>query len=361
MTTQASLQPSSASPSRAVVVALLVLLLPLVSSCQREALGPGEERASADEARITDKMIDAIKAVTDQRYPDGDRMRFNQVKSLGCLDATFAIDDGIPDAYRHGVFSRSGSAYQAQLRFANATKLDDTEKDFRGLSIKLHGVDGTVLWGESGQQDFLLNSYPALFAADPEDFLAFIEAQKAGGVFRYFINPRHFYSLLVVLKGREKISNPFAIRYWSTTPYRLGPDQTQAVKYSVKPCNEVRETPQLDAHANFLSEAMQQQLQQGPVCLAFMVQKQTDPDAMPIEDASVIWDESVSPYTQLATITIQNQQFQAPNRRSACEKMTFNPWQSLPEHRPLGGINRVRKPVYSEIARYRLDGQSQGQ
>ena len=30
-----------------------------------------------------------------------------------------------------------------------------------------------------------------------------------------------------------------------------------------------------------------------------------------------------------------------------CEAMSFTPWHALKEHRPLGGINRLRKAVYS--------------
>lgn len=85
--------------------------------------------------------------------------------------------------------------------------------------------------GEPGQQDFLLNSYPVLFAADPGDFLDFIEASRDGRLWRYFINPGHFYSLGIVLKGREEIENPFAIDYWSTTAfYRTEGVQTMGAK-----------------------------------------------------------------------------------------------------------------------------------
>jgi hypothetical protein len=32
---------------------------------------------------------------------------------------------------------------------------------------------------------------------------------------------------------------------------------------------------------------------------------------------------------------------------------SFNPWQALPEHRPLGAINRLRKNVYAAVIVYR--------
>lgn len=338
--------------SNASVVLLCLCLCLMLAACNSDTPALGEERLSADEATITASMIDAIKAVTLQRHPEGPRKRFNQLKSLGCFDAQFQVTSDIPASLQHGIFA-SAQHYPARVRFANATQNDDTEKDFRGMSIKLSGVQGPSLWGERGQQDFLLNSYPALFAADPGDFLAFIEAQRDNSLWRYFINPAHWYSLPVIFKGRSRIDNPFAIRYWSTTPYRLGSDTRQAVKYSAAPC-----TPELVAsaapqEAHFLTAVMQQQLTQGPVCFSFMVQVQTDPAAMPIEDASVIWPEDISPFVEVARIIIDNQAFTAADNRQSCETISFNPWQSLPDHQPLGGINRVRKAVYSEIAPFR--------
>ncbi|KAF8926952.1 hypothetical protein BGZ52_005017, partial [Haplosporangium bisporale] len=35
------------------------------------------------------------------------------------------------------------------------------------------------------------------------------------------------------------------------------------------------------------------------------------------------------------------------------ERLSFNPWHSLPEHKPLGAMNRFRKVVYERISRVR--------
>ncbi len=337
----------------AAAVALLgIILLCSCGKSGQDSLALGEEKLSADEAEITDRMIDAIKAVTVQRYPEGERKRFNQTKGLGCFDATFTVDEHLPSNLSHGVFGGERS-YPAKIRFANASELDDTKKDFRGMSIKLFDVQGQPLWGVPGQQDFLLNSYPVLFAANPEDFLDFIEAQRDDNLLGYFIRPSHFYSLKIIFKGRRKIDNPLAIRYWSTTPYRLGPDETQAVKYSVQPCTRSEFRPHTPKHENFLTDVMAEQLESASACFDFMVQLQTDPENMPIENAAVKWDEEQSPFMKVARITIENQPFTSPENVRACEEMTFNPWQSLIDHQPLGGINRVRKPVYSEISAFR--------
>ena len=223
------------------------------------------------------------------------------------------------------------------------------------MSIKLSNVEGKSLWGKDGVQDFLLNSHPALFAATPGDFLSFVEAARDDAMWKHFINPRHFYSLPIVWKGRARIASPFDIRYWSTTPYRFGDQGSVAVKYSVKPCSNIASEMPEKPGSDYLSAAMKSHLQKTDACVDFMVQFQTDPKAMPVEDASVEWDEGKSPFQKIATITIKNQAFQSAPARQQCERMSFNPWQSLASHEPIGGINRVRKPIYSELARFRAE------
>jgi len=47
------------------------------------------------------------------------------------------------------------------------------------------------------------------------------------------------------------------------------------------------------------------------------------------------------------------QTFDSPPQVQYCETLSFSPWRTLPEHRPLGGINRARLRVYPAIARFR--------
>ena len=98
---------------------------------------------------------------------------------------------------------------------------------------------------------------------------------------------------------------------------------------------------------------MVKSLGKAPACFDFMVQFQTDPIKMPIENSSVTWNEVQSPFIKVATITIDNQPFRSDERMKSCEAMTFNPWQTIDAHKPLGGINRVRKAVYSETSGFR--------
>jgi catalase len=326
----------------------------IFAACGGPTLSPGQEESSTDEAEITASLIAAIKTITSARSAEGILPRLNQAKSLGCVNATFAVNDDLPPDLAQGVF-QPGHRYDALVRFANASTEDDRDKDFRGMSIKLYGVDGEKLWGKPGQQDFLLNSYPGLFAEDPAEFLAFVEATADDARWKFFINPAHWDALMIILRGREKVTNPFAVSFFSTTPFRHGPDKSVAVKYSALPCDAEQEVPVVADGPDFLRDAMAATLATREVCFDFAVQFQGDPAAMPIEDASVIWDEAESPYRSVATLHIADQEFATETALLDCEQQTFNPWQSLPDHQPLGGINRVRRAVYSEAAAFRLE------
>jgi hypothetical protein len=69
----------------------------------------------------------------------------------------------------------------------------------------------------------------------------------------------------------------------------------------------------------------------------------------------VRWNEKASPFRPVATIDIPAQRFESPEQQKFCEDLSMNPWHAAPEHRPLGGINRVRKVVYETISKFRHD------
>lgn len=304
--------------------------------------------------QLAAEMSQGIAAVTLAETENGVVPRFNQVKTIACVNAEFQVKDDIPPEYKQGIFSQP-AVYPAKLRFANATSRDDSDKDIRGLSIRLSNVEGETLWGEPGFQDFLLNSYPALFVATPEDFLAFIKARQANKKLGFFLNPLnpHLKSLWIVFKSRKHHLSPLDVRYWSTVPSRLGEKGELVVKYSVIPCSDYQTTAAVEPGENQLRAALKAHLQQGCARFEFAVQKQTNPACMPIDDASVIWDEAASPFQTLATITIQHQDFDNPDALSCCEQSSFNPWQSLAAHEPLGRMNQARRTVYAQAAALR--------
>ena len=326
----------------------LILVIVFLSGCSADG-------SDATIDQLVTEMNQRIAAITLAEADNNVIPRFNQLKTVACVGADFRVHENIPIELKHGVFAQA-ETYPAILRFANATNRDDSKKDIRGLSIKLSNVNGPVLWGEEGKQDFILNSYPALFVATPEEFLSFIRARQDDNKFGFFLNPfdPHLKSLWIVFRAQKKHLSPLDIRYWSTVPFQLGDTEGQVVKYSVIPCSSYTTEKVVNAGEHQLRAAIKQHLQHEPACFRFGVQRQTDPENMPIEDASVIWDEDDSPFQTVASITIENQNFDTPDALQNCERSSFNPWQSLPSHKPLGRMNEVRRFVYTNAASVRI-------
>jgi len=203
-------------------------------------------------------------------------------------------------------------------------------------------------------QDFVLISHPVFVTKDVEEFYRLILARTTSyrALLWFLLNPfeGHWRIARNLWSSLRRHSNPLAIRYWSTTPYALGANC--AVKYSAQPkLSASAESPQVGD--DFLRTAMKASLNKGEAVFDFMVQLQTDPMHMPIEDPGVEWKEQESPFHKVATVRILKQKFDTPARDELAENLSFTPWHSLPDHRPLGGINRARKIVYEAISLYR--------
>ncbi|WP_245790305.1 hypothetical protein [Streptomyces monashensis] len=85
----------------------------------------------------------------------------------------------------------------------------------------------------------------------------------------------------------------------------------------------------------------------------------TDIERMPVEDASVLWPEELSPYEVVAVLHLPAQDACSDaRRRYADDLLSFSPWHALEAHRPLGSIMRSRRAAYpaSSDFRHRFNG-----
>ena len=87
--------------------------------------------------------------------------------------------------------------------------------------------------------------------------------------------------------------------------------------------------------------------------MQLMVQVQDTNKTMPIEDATVLWQESDVPFVTVATLDIVQQTFDTPEQQQFCENLSFSPWNALEAHKPIGALNRARKLVYEASSNYR--------
>jgi hypothetical protein len=309
-----------------------------------------EETVAPDEGALTAEFIAFLKEVSTKRHPTGVIPRFNQGRAAGCVHAEFIVPDGLPPDLRVGLFARPGT-YQARIRFANATSQADTERDVRGMSIKVAGVGGGNLTPGVTDQDFVLNSHPVMMVGGTKEFLALLRAFEAGGArtaIFFLTRPR---AAAAAVASRQHATSHLEIPYWSTTPYLFGAGR--AVKYIARPASPGTTPVPSPVTPGYLSERLAAHLSRQDAGFDFLVQFQTDGRKMPIEDASVEWRERDSPYRRVAQIRIPTQAVGGPAATASCEEMTFNPWHAMAEHRPLGGFNRARRHIYHAMAAFR--------
>ena len=80
----------------------------------------------------------------------------------------------------------------------------------------------------------------------------------------------------------------------------------------------------------------------------------TDLAKISVEDAAVRWDEALSPHRPIATLRFAAQDAYAPARQVyGDDTLSFNPWNGVEAHRPLGQIMRIRRAAYERSTSYR--------
>jgi hypothetical protein len=149
-------------------------------------------------------------------------------------------------------------------------------------------------------------------------------------------------------------SSPLEDGYYSCVPYLLG--EGQAMQYSFRPRLETRSrVPRLPRRPpdDYLRQAMVGALDAGDVELDFRIQRQTDPHLMPIENASVLWPERLSPRVSVATLRMPRQKFDSQAQIEFARRLSYNPWHSIAEHRPLGNQSRARRRMYLALSTLR--------
>jgi len=312
------------------------------------------EYPPAGEQQHIDSLIRQLRGKMEREYAKTRTLRDAHPKSHGCVRAEFSIAPDLPAELSVGVFGQAHT-FPAWLRFSNASaKVDpDSKPDIRGVAIKLMGVNGEkLLQNEAHEttQDFVLISDSRFVTKDVAEFDGLVQALNGGfpRLVWYFLT--HLRVLRNIKSSMRRHPNPLGIRYFSVVPYLLG---NSAVKYSLTPRDAVETPVPQNPSENYLREAMVQQLRSGAAVFDFAVQFQTDSYKMPIEDPGVTWDEALSPFRKVATVTIPSQTFDTPERREFADNLSFNPWHSLLEHRPLGGISRARRQVYQALSIFR--------
>ena len=335
--------------------------------------GPDVERPDADEQATIDGIIHGMTQQT-QTVEQRERhaVRASHAKSSACAVGELTVADGLAPELAQGLFAQPGT-YPVAVRFAQGPgeTLGDRVSTHRGMAVKVFGVKGETLPGHgTDTQDLVCatgTTFPSGTAAGflrdgtvigksagmPEAVKSAVSATMRG--FNHVLHAFGTESARADFFGHP-YSHPMAEAYFSQAPIRFGdfvakigivpaaPEQLALADWRLDP-NEDED--------GFRHAAVRYFAQHGAV-YEIKAQLWADAAQQPIEDASVDWPVSISPYRTVATLRLPQQDaYGAARVRYFDDVLSFSPAHSLALHRPLGSVMRARMRVYAALSAFR--------
>lgn len=342
---------------------------------------PADEAVQIADITLKTRELQRRRAQVFKDAQGGQILRGVHPKSHGCVVADFKISADIAANFQVGLFSTPGQEYKALIRYSNASvrlapDLEDGNGS-RGMAVKVLNVSGNVLVADTdgSNQDFLMINTRAFAFPNVRSYQRLTNAlhnSPSGADPRAAFVPADDWiaedganlekTLKVIGQIKEKtVRNPTEVQYFGAAPSLFGNDRV--MKFSAEPCGGERIQNPFDEMPgdNYLHDALVATLaqHQEKVCFDFKVQvlsidqvredrnSNIDENASDlIEDATRVWDESEYPFIKVAQIIFPTSPTKKNSILQDCESRAFNPWHSLTAHQPLGGINRLRNPVY---------------
>jgi hypothetical protein len=333
-----------------------------------ETIAPDEQET----LKTLEGSFQEILETTSQDY--GHAVRSVHAKAHGIARGTFTVAADLPAELAQGIFARPGT-HEAVIRIStNAGDiLDDSVSLPRGLALKVLDVEGARLPGSEGDttQDFIMVNGPAFSAPDAKAFAKnlkllakttdrFEGVKKAmSATFRVVESALEAVggqSATLQTLGGAKPVHPLGETYYSQTPFRYGDYIAKVALFPVSPSitRLTGDTVDITSRPDALREVVRDELIEHGGTWEFRVQLNTDLETMPIEDASVVWDEAESPFVTVATLEIPPQlSWEHGVTDRTDDALSYSIWHGITAHQPLGGVNRARNETYKQSADFR--------
>ncbi|MGR0304390.1 LodA/GoxA family CTQ-dependent oxidase [Acinetobacter beijerinckii] len=272
------------------------------------------------------------------------------LKAHGVAAAEFIIRDDLPENLRIGLFAETKKKYPAWIRFSSDTTPTSTDfKSTLGIGIKLFDVDGEKLLGNPHADtfDFIMQNFDAFFVDTAKDMCEFTKAGVVDGDYTPYLNAHPKTSELLDAMAKP-VASVLVSPYWSGLPFHFG--ENQYVKYKLEPTFYLDPPTHSPNDPSYLGQDLVQRLSQSETRFRFMIQLRTDPQRMPLDEATVVWSEYLSPPIHVADIVIPIQDISARGQAEYGENLAMNIWRVTQEHAPVGSIAEARKVVYAASA-----------
>ncbi len=334
---------------------------------------PDVEQPDADEQKTIDGIIQGMTQQSEKvEVREHHAVRASHAKSSACVVGEMTVAAGLPPELAQGLFAQPGR-YNVAVRFAQGPgeTLGDRVSTHRGMAIKIFGVRGEKLPGhDADTQDFVFATGTTFPSGTAKGFLkdgtAIGKAVTTPEGLKSAVSAtaRGFNQVLHAFGGESAkadffghpFSHPMSEGYFSQAPVRFGDYVAKLAAVPVAPEQLALAEWRLDPHQDedgFRHAAVRYFAEHDAV-YEIKAQLWADADKQPIEDASVDWPVSISPYQTVATLRLPQQAAYGAERvRVFDDVMSFRPAHSLAAHRPLGSVMRARLQVYQALSDFR--------
>lgn len=335
---------------------------------------PDLEVVDEDEARLTQEIVEQMAASSRCAFErHRHAIRDAHAKSNGLLVGELVVHDGLPPELRQGIFAEAKTyAVVARLSSAPGDIHSDKIPAPRGFALKVIGVEGERLSPAIGgaNQDFLMVNFPVLAFGTIRKYqqmLSLLEANShAPDTFQRLVagTARGAKDVLqaigitpgATLEGLARDHHhPLGETYHTQGALRFG-DHVAKLSLAPKSANVRALAGQAlaDLHDAGMRDAVSAHFAAQGAEYELSAQLCVDVNTMPIEDASVRWPEEIAPPRPIATLRFAAQASASPGRQvHGDDLLSFNPWNGIEAHRPLGGIMRIRRIAYERSSAYR--------
>jgi hypothetical protein len=319
-------------------------------------------------------------------------VRDAHAQGYGLARGEVKILDGLLPEYAQGIYARPGR-HEAMVRFSNGshrTGADELLGNVCGLGVKIFGIDGPTLLEDepdSNTFDYAMMNYPIFFANTIEryvyihELVLFAEPPAANDT-RALARARSHRFLHDFLTARGKLPpeqwawdelglflalaqikpvNLLLSTYWTMGAVRHG-DYIAKVRVAPVQAYADRVVWRVFDPANapeIFRPGLVAELRERPFEFDIQVQLCVDLECMPVEDVTVAWSETLSPFVTVAKLRLPLQDIGGNDNLEKMDATSMTPWRVTEDHRPLGNIQRARKEAYrqSSLLRHEINHQ----
>ena len=336
---------------------------------------PAFEHPAPDEAKTQASIDEQMRKIQEKTFADGGKaIRSVHAKSHGLLVGELRVPAGLPVELAQGLFARAGTLpLVMRLSTIPGDILPDDISTPRGMAIKIIGVQGERLPGTEGDvtQDFILVNGPTFNSTDGRSFaknlkLLAATTDRAEGAKQVLSSAMRGLEKLVEAVGGQSATltslgghpetHPLGETYYSQVPVLWGDYFGKVCLRPVSPSLQaLHKAPvEVDDRPDGLRDAVCAYFEEQGGEWEFCVQLCRDIGEQPIEDATVAWDEALSPYLPVARVVLGAQAAWSEARaQSIDEGLSFSPWHGIAAHRPLGAVMRLRRQAYARAQEFR--------